>query len=118
MTEWDESAFSNHPATFSVRVLDLFHYMDEDAERVISGFATLELAREYARRRTRDSLEEQRPGSTDAEDLRRRWAMFGEDCLVVGDSYSGADEVDAFVAQPATAAERDWVSLSPDRAQV
>src|SRR5262245_61779768 len=99
---------------FNVIVLDMSHYMDPDEEQTISGFATVELAHEYARRRTRDSLEEQRPESTDHEDLRRRWHMFGEDCLVPGDGYCGGREIDYFIAHPATAEERDWIALIPD----
>ena len=55
--------------SFSVLVLDMFHYMDENKNEVFSGFATLEQAREYARRRTRDTLEEQRQDSKSPEDL-------------------------------------------------
>lgn len=103
------------PGNFCVRVLDMFHYMDEEEEIEVDGFATRELAREYARRRTRDSLEEQRsPGS--AEDVRSQWYSFGEDCVVVGDGYCGAHELDFFIANPATEEERDWMSLTPDPA--
>ena len=105
---------SNDTRRFSVVVLDMFHYMDPDEKTTVSGFPTFELAREYARRRTRDSLEEQRPASTTTEDLRDRWYCFGEDCLVIGGSYSGRDELDYFIAHPATVEERDWVSLTPD----
>ena len=91
----------------------MFHYMDEDEEEIVAGFATLELAREYARRRTRDSLEEQRPDASSAEDLHGRWFSFGEDCLVIGDTYCGGHELDYFISHPATAPERDWRSLSP-----
>lgn len=101
------------PETFNVLVLDMFHYMDEDEEIEVGGFATRELAREYARRRTRDSIEELRPpGST--ENVRSLWYSFGEDCVVVGDGYCGGHELDFFIANPATEEERDWMSLTPD----
>lgn len=98
---------------YSVVVIDMFHYMGDDANTTVDGFATLELAREYARRRTRDSLEEQRDASSSAQDLRQRWFMFGEDCQVLNDTYCGARELDYFIAHPATAEERDWVVLEP-----
>jgi hypothetical protein len=104
------------PGNFYVRVLDMFHYMDEEEEIEVDGFATRELAREYARRRTRDSLEEQRSPGCSAEELRSLWYSFGEDCVVVGDGYCGAHELDFFIANPATVEERDWMSLTPDPA--
>ena len=48
---------------FAVAVLDMFHYQDPDEEQTITGFQTLEIAREYAKRRTWDSVEEQRAES-------------------------------------------------------
>lgn len=99
--------------TFSVRILDMFHHGDPDEEFTISGFKTFEAAREYARRRTRDSVEENRPLSTSPQELREQWFMFGEDCLVLGGEYSGFEELDFFITNPATAEERDYVSLKP-----
>ena len=97
----------------TVLVLDMSHYMDPDEETMVSGFSSLELAREYARRRTRDSLEEQRSDGRSTEDLRGRWFSFGEDCLVLGDTYRGAHELAHFISHPATPEERDWQSLAP-----
>lgn len=99
---------------FAVVVLDMFHYQDPEEEQTISGFPTLEIAREYARRRTRDSVEEQRTESTSPADLRDRWFSFGEDCKVLGDTYCGSYQLDYFIAHPATAEQRDWVALTPD----
>lgn len=59
--------------SYTVLVLDMFHYGDTDEEIKVTGFKTLEAAREYARRRTRDSLEALRPETTDANELRDRW---------------------------------------------
>jgi hypothetical protein len=101
------------PATFAVAVIDMYHYTDPDEQRTIAGFVSLELAREYARRRTRDSLEELRPSVPGAEDLGHQWHAFGEDCCVIGDTYCGAHELDFFIANPATSEERDWASLTP-----
>lgn len=100
--------------TFSVLVMDMYHYMDKDEETMVGGFKTFEAAREYARRRTRDSVEEERPASTSPKDLHDRWFMFGEDCMVIGGKkYSGEEELDFFIANPATPEERDWASLQP-----
>jgi hypothetical protein len=97
--------------TFTVTVIDMYH---PDEERIIKGFATLECAREYARRRTRDSLEELRNSVPSVEDLGHQWHTFGEDCCVIGDTYCGAQEIDFFIANPATTEERDWATLTPD----
>jgi hypothetical protein len=95
---------------YSVLVIDMFHH-DDESETILRGFPTLEVACEYARRRTRDSVEElRRPSQSEAE-LRRQWLALGEDCCVIGEHYCGASEVDYFVANPATAVERDWKSL-------
>ena len=95
---------------YSVIVIDMFHY-DDESEMIIRGFPTEELAREYARRRTRDSLEELRGDGISHDELRERWFIFGEDCLVVGDSYTGLSELDFFIDHPATPEERDWMAV-------
>ncbi|SRR6266849_980151 len=96
---------------FAVLVIDMFHY-DEESQSIIRGFPTVEMATEYARRRTRDSLEEQRGDGQSATELKRAWLTFGEDCLVLGgNSYKGFSEIDYFIEHPATAEERDWVSI-------
>ena len=97
---------------YSVLVFDMAHTHD-DGEHVVSGFATLDDARLYARRRTRASVEELRkPGLADAE-LRRLWYLYGEDCKVMGDGYSGADDLDRFIAEPARGGDIDWTTLTP-----
>jgi hypothetical protein len=103
------------PKTFSVLVMDMYHSMDREEQSQVDGFQTYEAAREYVRRRTRDSVQEERPNSTSPKDLEDRWYMFGEDCLVMGGDYSGGEELDFFIANPATPEERNWTSLSPDR---
>lgn len=95
---------------YCVLIIDLFHHGGDDDYKV-SGFATLDLAREYARRRVRDSLEELRePGITQAE-LRERWMTFGEDAVVIGGDYAGAHELDFFIDNPAAPEERDWKAI-------
>ena len=97
---------------FSVLVIDMAHY-DAGEETVVRGFPTFEAAKEYARRRVRDSVEELRaPGQSRAE-LRRLWHIFGEDALVTGgeERYAGSHELDYFIAHPATEDERDWQAI-------
>ncbi|MGZ7033266.1 MAG: hypothetical protein ACXVIJ_14995, partial [Thermoanaerobaculia bacterium] len=55
--------------------------------------------------------EAQRGSTQSAEELKRLWFTFGEDCLVLGNSYKGFSEIDYFIEHPATAEERDWVSI-------
>jgi hypothetical protein len=97
--------------SFSVLIIDMSHYMDEESEYRIDGFPTFELAREFARRWVRDSVEEMREENQTEEELRERWMMWGEDALVLGRSYAGSHELDFFIANPATAQERDWKSI-------
>jgi hypothetical protein len=101
--------------TWSVLVIDMFHYMDpEDGEQTVEGFLRTEDAIEYARRRMRSSLEACRPSAADAADLKNRWFMFGEDCIAIGTDYMAFSEIDDFIAHPATPEDIDWVSLEPD----
>ncbi|MEO5350663.1 MAG: WG repeat-containing protein [Magnetococcus sp. YQC-3] len=80
-------------------------------EYTIDGFPTREAAIEFARRYTRDSLEESRqPGMTDRE-LREAWHLFGESACVIGGGYLGSQEIEFFIANPATAEERNWQVL-------
>lgn len=112
-------AMNNHEEktdrTWSVLVIDMFHYMDpEEGEQMVDGFLRPEVAIEYARRRMRSSLEECRPSAADAADLKNRWFMFGEDCIAIGTGYMAFSEIDDFIAHPATPEEIDWISLEPD----
>jgi hypothetical protein len=95
---------------YAVLVIDMFHH-DDESETIIRGFRSVELATEYARRRTRDSLEELRRPNQSASALRQQWLLFGEDCCVIGQHYCAASEVDYFVTHPATREDRDWKSL-------
>jgi hypothetical protein len=99
--------------TYAILVFDMAHTGLEDGEHVVPGFATLDAARLYARRRTRASVEELRkPGIADA-DLRQLWYLYGEDCTVLGDHYAGASELDSFIAEPAQGDDCDWTTLTP-----
>lgn len=97
--------------SFAVRISEL---ADSDAPlRLIEGFPTLELAREYARRRVRDSLEELRCPRQSSTDLRKLWILYGEDAAVLADDFRAGTQIDNWLLQPATAIERDWCSLTP-----
>lgn len=98
--------------TYSVLVIDMFQY-DPEEDYVIGGFPTEGLAKEFARRWVRDSVEEQRkPGQT-KEELRDLWYTFGEDASVLGSEphYAGSHELDYFIEHPATPEERDWMAI-------
>ncbi len=96
--------------SFGVLVINMFHY-DPDEDTSILGFPMLDLATEYARRRTRDSLEECRGFGLSKEEIKKQWYTFGEDCMVLGGEYKGSAEIDYFIEQPATKEERDWESI-------
>ena len=96
--------------TFSVKIVDKFHY-DASEDYIIHGFPTRELAIEYARRRVRSTLEEQRKPNQSKEELRHMWFTFGEDVVVIGEGYSGSSELDFFINNPATSDERDWLVI-------
>ena len=97
---------------YSVLIIDMFHY-DPKEDYVIDGFPTFELAKEFARRWVRDSVEEQRRPGQSSEDLRRMWHAFGEDASVLGGEphYAGSHELDYFIEHPATSEERDWQAV-------
>ena len=97
-------------AGYSVLVIDMFHH-DGAEETIVRGFPSIELATEYARRRTRDSVEELRCPSQTSRALREQWLQFGEDCCVIGESYCGVSEIDYFITHPATHEERDWHTI-------
>ena len=90
---------------YSVRIIDMAHYMDEDEERMVGGFESFEAAKAYARNRVRSSVEELRAPDQSPQDLRRLWYTFGEDAVVVGgeESYRGSHDLDEFIERrPAT----------------
>ncbi len=96
---------------YSVLIRDMFHRYDEE-EYVIGGFPTFELAKEFARRWVRDSVEEFRQPGQSKEELRRMWYAFGEDAVARGEAvYVGSGELDFFIEHTATAEERDWQAI-------
>ena len=104
------------PTTYRVLVIDNYHVPDDDAAHSVGPFPTWEQAVEYARRRTWDSVEECREADPHPDSVRSQFYMFGESCSVHGDGgkrYSARDELDYFVANPATKEQRSWVQLQP-----
>jgi hypothetical protein len=99
---------------YSVLICDLFNYQMEEEEFVLGGFSSLEQAREFARRWVRDSVEELRAKGRKREEHRLLWLLFGEDALVIEDAYAGSDELDLFLAEPASQAETDWRAILPE----
>jgi hypothetical protein len=95
------------PATWDVIVFDRFHHGEPDGEFLIEGFPSHELAREYATRRVRDSIEELRKSDQSEEEIRKLWSAYGESVCVVGDD-GDLDEIDTWLREIATAEQRDW----------
>jgi hypothetical protein len=98
---------------FSVLVFDMTRTGEPDGERIVSGFASVEAARAYAEARVRCSVEELRKRNQSAAELRSLWHIYGEDCSVLGDSWKGREQLDLYIAVPATPAEYNWVALTP-----
>lgn len=98
---------------YSVLIIDMAHYMDDDSKTTIDGFPSFEMAKEFARRRVRDSLEELRKQNQNKEELQKSWLIYGEDAIVFDGEkkYEGKSEVDFFIAHPAVPEERDWKSI-------
>ncbi len=96
--------------SYSVLIIDNFH-LEPEYDFEINGFPTLELAIEFARRWTRDSLENFRRPNQSKEDIRKMWYMFGESAFVIGGNYHASSELDFFIDHPATPEERDWQSI-------
>ena len=94
-------------ATWDVIVFNRFHHGEPDGEFLIEGFAGRELAREYACRRVRDSIEELRTSGQSEKEILRLWNAYGENACVEGDDgYPNA--IDTWLREIATAEQRDW----------
>jgi hypothetical protein len=94
-------------ATWAVIIFDRFHHGEPDREFLIEGFPSHELAREYATRRVRDSIEELRTDSQSEDEIRKLWNAYGESACVAGDD-GYPDEIDTWLREIATAEQRDW----------
>ena len=94
---------------YTVLVISMAHY-DAAEDYAVGPFPTYELAKEFARRRARDSAEELRGAHLSPAELCKLRHVFGEDASVVRGEphYAGSQELDFFIGHPATAEERDW----------
>ena len=101
--------------TYSVLIMDMFHYHDPEHEYTVGGFPTRELAVEYARRVVRKSVEYFGQPNQTLEELREGWFHFGEDAVVIGGNWAGLKELDFFIDNPATPEEVDWQAISKQR---
>jgi len=105
---------SNHGG--AVVAVDMFNYMDDDSVTLITGFPSASEAQEYARRRTRDSVEEMRTiDEADDDNLWWLWLVYGEDCIALGngtdETWCGYSELESFLGSPASESERDWLTF-------
>ena len=98
---------------FSVLVFDMSRTGEADGERLISGFESMEAARAYCEARVRASVEELRSPGQPASALRSMWYIYGEDCRPIGIDWRGSDDLDRYIAEPATAEQTDWPALAP-----
>jgi hypothetical protein len=88
--------------SYSVRIIDMAHYMDESEEYTVGGFPDFEAAKAYARNHVRRSVEELCAANQPGTDLRLLWHVYGEDALVVGgeESYAGSHDLYEFIERP------------------
>ena len=93
--------------TYAVMVSEHSRFPDDDPPMVFDGFTTAELAAEFARRWTRDSLEEFRLSGKTPQQVREDWGHWGESARVLG-GYNASDDIQTFLDHPATWEERDW----------
>ena len=93
--------------TYTVLIIDNFQH-DPEKDWTINGFPTLELAKEFASRWTRDSIEEFRKENSSPENVRSEWLMFGEHAIALGANERVHDN---YFIMPATAEERDWKEI-------
>ena len=101
--------------TYSVILVDNFHIYDDEGT-ILTGFETIEIAREFAKRYVCDSLEAFRSRTDTNEELRSMWYSFGEDAQVIDDGFSGGSFLDAFIYRDSTEEQRDWQALRPKQA--
>jgi hypothetical protein len=109
---------SRSTEAFSVGIVNMWDFPHDDCITFVDGFASAAAAAEYAKRRTRDSLEELRMPGQSREELRRAWGSFGESCFAHCSSapesfYSAHDDLVWFIDHPASPHERNWTAIDP-----
>lgn len=95
-----------------VLVIDNFHRHDPSEDHLITGFEGAEQALIYALRRVRSSVEQFREDGQDRDTHYRKWMALGEEC-VIESMRLGMVNFDYFYLNPATLAEKDYLSLTP-----
>ena len=102
--------------TYSVAIVDLFHPQDVV---VYDAFPSFELAKEFARRRTRASLEGLRrdnPTIRSKAGLASAWRSMGENAIVISggpaQAYAGKEELDYFIDNPASGEDCNWTGFA------
>ncbi|TLU74333.1 hypothetical protein [Lichenicoccus roseus] len=101
---------------FVVRILDLSGASADNIVEEVKGFPTMMHANAFARAYVRDSVERCRVPGTASREVLASWFAYGEDAEVVDAGEQGwksANELDDFVAHPASEIERDWRTLDP-----
>jgi hypothetical protein len=108
------------PENYVVHIHEMNRYADESGQYVAHEFEDFSTAKEYARRYTRASVEEVRKDSSSPEELKTQWFGFGAGASVSGgrNTYSGSDEIDFFIATPASAGELDYQSLAQTKQEI
>jgi hypothetical protein len=81
-----------------------------------TGFKDFAEARDYSRRRTRDSIERLRKPGMRLKALRAEWDKWGTYCVIEGgdEGYHSMSELDSFLATPATFEQCNWAPLDSD----
>ncbi len=83
----------------------------EEDEWIAAEFDDENIAKEFARRWARASLEELRKKNQSKDSLKKQWFIFGDDAVVLGSGYSASSELDFFIKNPAKPEEIDWKAL-------
>ena len=105
---------AKHIEKFAVVVIDMFNYMEPDGRMLIDGFPSFEDAKEYAKRRMRNSIEQLRTINDSLEALWELWFVFGEDVIALGNRnteiYYAFTELNSFIKNSSSKTESDWIS--------
>lgn len=112
------SGFRRVAETFSVGVVNMCDFPGDHCMTFVDGFASAAAAVEYARRRTRDSVEELRRSGQSRDELARAWSTFGESCFAHRGSaaqafYAAHEDLAWFIDHPASPHERNWTAIDP-----
>lgn len=109
-----DSADKAPQKSFCVTIIDNFNKHDRNDRFEICGFESPDQAMVYGLRRVHSSVEQFRKADQTKEQLHRIWSAMGDEVRVDG-VYIGMVNFDHFFENPATAEERDYVSLQPEQ---